>query len=71
MSQTSATASAAAFLSMRSAIMLRIAARSAGAVLPHPGAAACAASSALSMSAASERGTSQNGWAVTGVGFSK
>lgn len=56
---------------MRSAIMLRIAARSAGAVLPHPGAAACAASSALSMSAASERGTSQNGWPVTGVGFSK
>ena len=42
-----------------------------GAVLPHAAAAAWAASSALSTSAASERATSQNGWPVTGVKFSK
>ena len=71
LSQTSASASDSRFSSIRSAILFRIAARSAGAVLPHAGAAAWAASSALSTSAASERGTSQNAWPVTGVGFSK
>ena len=71
LSQVSATASAAVCSSIRSAILLRTAARSAGAVLPHAGAAACAASSALSISASSDRATSQNTWPVTGVGFSK
>ena len=56
---------------MRSAILFSITARSAGAVLPQAGAAACAASNALSMSASVERGTSQNASPVTGVGFSK
>ncbi len=56
---------------MRSAILFRITARSAGEVLPHAGAAACAASSARSMSVSSDRGTSQNACPVTGVGFSK
>lgn len=71
LSHTSATARDSRFSSMRSAILFRIAARSAGAVLPHAGAAAWAASSALSTSASSERATSQNVWPVTGVGFSK
>ena len=56
---------------MRSAILLRIPARSAAEVLPQAGAAACAASNAFSTSVSSERGTSQNGCPVTGLGFSK
>src|ERR1700752_474004 len=71
LSQVSATASAGVFSSMRSAILFRIAARSVGEVLPQAGAAACAASSAFSISDSSERATSQNVWPVTGVGFSK
>ena len=61
LSQTSASASESRFASMRSAILFKIAARSAGAVLPHAFAAPWAASSALSTSDASERATSQNG----------
>ena len=56
---------------MRSAILLRITARSAADVLPHAGAAACAASSAFSISASFDRATSQNGWPVTGLAFWK
>ena len=56
---------------MRSAILLRITARSAAEVLPQAGAAAWAASSAFSISASSDRATSQNVWPVTGLGFSK
>ena len=56
---------------MRSAILLRITARSAAEVLPQAGAAACAASSAMSTSVSSDRGISQNVCPVTGVGFSK
>ncbi len=40
-------------------------------VLPHAGAAPCAASSASSMSSAVPRATSRNVWPVIGVGFSK
>ena len=71
LSHASARASDSRFSSMRSATLLRITARSAGAVLPHCEAAPWAASSALSMSASVERGTSQNACPVTGVGFSK
>ena len=71
LSQTSASASASRLASIRSAILFKIAARSAGAVLPHAGAAAWAASSALSISEPSDRATSQNAWPVTGVTFSK
>ena len=56
---------------MRSAILLRMLARSAAAVFPTRAAAPWAASSALSMSSSVERGTSLNGCPVTGVGFSK
>ena len=56
---------------MRSAILFRMTARSAAEVLPQAGAAACAASSAFSMSDSSERATSQNTSPVTGVRFSK
>ena len=56
---------------MRSAILLRMSARSAAEVLPHAGAAACAASSACSTSSAVPRATSVNVSPVTGVGFSK
>src|SRR6202046_3203688 len=71
LSQASASASESRFSSIRSAILFKIAARSAGAGLPHAPAAACAASSALSTSVSSERATSQYGWPVTGVKFSK
>jgi hypothetical protein len=71
LSHDSARAMDSRFSSMRSAILLRICARSAGALLPHAGAAAWAASRALSMSAAVDLATSQNVWPVTGVGFSK
>ena len=71
LSQTSASASISRFCSMRSAILLWMAARAAGAVLPHAPLAACAASRAFSMSSAVERGISQNVLPVIGVGFSK
>ena len=45
--------------------------RSAGEVLPHAGAAACAASRAASMSSAVPRATSVNGLPLTGEMFSK
>ena len=54
---------------MRSAILLRMRARSAGEVLPQASLAAWAASSAISMSSAVERATSQSGWPVIGVGL--
>ncbi len=56
---------------MRSAILLRVLARSVTEVLPQAGAAACAASSASSMSSAVERATSQKTLPLTGEGFSK
>lgn len=56
---------------MRSAIRLRITARSAGEVLFQVGAAAWAASSASSASSAVERGTSVKTSPVTGVEFGK
>ena len=71
LSQDSASAIDSRFSSMRSAILFRISARSAAAVLPQAGAAAWAASRAFSTSVSSDRGISQNGWPVTGVGFSK
>ena len=71
LSQVSPTASISRFASMRSAILLRMFARSAGAVLPHAGAAASAASNASSMSSAVPRAISQNTLPVTGDGFSK
>jgi hypothetical protein len=57
--------------STRSAILLRMLARSAADVLPQAGAAACAASSAFSRSSAVPRATSVKVSPVTGVGFSK
>ncbi|MCY1226149.1 hypothetical protein D9M72_383710 [compost metagenome] len=71
LSQDSATASISRFSSMRSAILFRMAARSATEVLPHEGAILCAASRASSMSSAVPRATSQNALPVTGVMFSK
>src|SRR5215212_30004 len=71
LSHDSATAMDSRFSSMRSAILLRTLARSAGDVLPQADAAAWAASSAFSMSASSERGISQNDWPLTGLTFSK
>ena len=56
---------------MRSAILLRMRERSAGEVLPQASLAACAASSAFSMSSAVERATSHSGRPVTGVGLVK
>ena len=56
---------------MRSAILLRITARSAGEVLFQVTAAAWAASRASSTSSAVERATSVNTSPVTGVGFWK
>ena len=55
---------------MRSAILLRMKARSAGEVRPQAGAAAWAASSARSTSSAVPRATSVNGCPSTGDGFS-
>jgi hypothetical protein len=57
--------------SIRPAILLRMAALAAEEVLPQASLAACAASRARSMSAASERGISQNALPVTGLRFSK
>ena len=71
LSHVSATAIASRFSSMRSAILFRMIARAVADVLPQAGAAACAASSALSISAAFPRATSQNTFPVTGVTFSK
>ena len=56
---------------MRSAIRLRMIERSPGEVLPQAGAAACAASSAASMSSAVPRAISVNGLPLTGEMFSK
>ena len=56
---------------MRSAILLRITARSATDVLPQAGAAAWAASSAASMSSAVPRATSVKTLPLTGETFSK
>ena len=69
-SQLSATASISRFASIASAIALSTFARSVADVAAQASFAACAASSASSMSAAVERGTSQNGWPVTGERFS-
>jgi hypothetical protein len=70
-SQLCATAIGSRFASIRSAILVRMFARSATDVLPQAGAAACAASRAFSTSSAVPRATSANVWPVTGVGFSK
>jgi len=56
---------------MRSATLLRIAARCPTGVLPHASAAACAASSARLMSSSVERATWQNTLPFTGEGLSK
>ena len=58
-------------LSIRSAILFRMFARSATEVLPQAGAAAWAASRASSMSSAVDAAISQKVWPVTGEGFSK
>ena len=71
LSQVSAVASISRLASMRSAILLRMLARSAGLVRPQASLAAWAASSAGSMSAASERAISQTGWPVIGEMLSK
>ena len=71
LSQVSATASISRFCSMRSAILFNTIARSVGDVAPQAALAAWAASSALSMSSAVERGISQKVRPVTGVTFSK
>ncbi len=70
-SQVSATAIFSRCSSRRSAILLRMPARSAVDVRPHWSAARCAASRASSTSAAEERATSQKTLPVTGLGFSK
>src|SRR6187401_3793202 len=67
LSQVSAAASMGRFASMRSAILLRIFARSVVDVLPQAAFALCAASSANSTSAAEDRATSQKTLPVTGV----
>ena len=59
LSQASATAMSSRCSSIRSAILFKTIERSAAEVLPHAGAAACAASSAFSMSDSSERAISQ------------
>ena len=56
---------------MRSAMRLRISARSAALVRPQASFAAWAASSAASTSVASERAISQSSWPFTGERFSK
>jgi hypothetical protein len=56
---------------IRSAILFRISARSAGGVRPQAGAAACAASRARSTSAAVPRAISVKICPVAGAGFSK
>ena len=71
LSHASAMAIFSRLASIRSAILFRMLARSAGEVLPQAGAAPCAASSASSMSSAVPRAISVNGWPVTGVRFSK
>src|SRR5690625_67273 len=71
LSHVSATASISKFSSIRSAILFKIFARSAGDVFPHAGAASCAASRASSTSSAVDLDISQNTSPVTGVTFSK
>src|SRR3546814_13432229 len=66
LSQVSAGASLPRFTSMRSAIRLRISERSAGEVRPQAYLAACAASSASSISSASDRANWQTGLPVIG-----
>ena len=71
LSQVSARAISSRFASIRSAIRLRISARSAALVRPQASLAACAASSAASTSSAFDRATSQSTWPFTGERFSK
>lgn len=71
LSHVSMTAMSSRLASIRSAIWLRMFARSAGEVLPHASAAAWAASRAASMSSAVPRATRVNTSPVTGVGLSK
>ncbi len=71
LSMVSTAASTLRFSSMRSAILLRISARLAGAVLPQASLALWAASSASSMSAACERAIWQTGLPVIGLILSK
>ncbi len=66
LSQVSASGESSRFSSMRSAILFRILARSAGEVLPQASLALCAASSASSMSSACERAISQTVLPVIG-----
>ncbi len=70
-SQLSATARDSRLSCIRSAIRLRISARSATGVRPQASAAPCAASRAFSTSGAVPRATSVKVCPVTGVGFSK
>ena len=70
-SHVSATAIFSRFASMRSAILLRMLARSAGVVFFHDSNAFQATSTARSMSSTVPRPTSVNGFPVTGVMFSK
>jgi hypothetical protein len=70
-SQASATAIFSRLFSMRSAILLRMLARSATGVRPQASAAPCAASSAFSTSSAVPRAISVKVSPVTGEGFSK
>jgi hypothetical protein len=71
LSIVSITASASRFSSSRSAMRLRMIARSVTEVRPHGRRALCAASSASSTSSAVLRATSHSGWPVMGVMFVK
>ena len=71
LSQVSARASSSRFSSIRSAMRFRISARSAAQVRPQASLAAWAASSAASMSSASERAISHSFAPVTGEMLSK
>ncbi|SHS72028.1 Uncharacterised protein [Mycobacteroides abscessus subsp. abscessus] len=71
LSQVSATASLSMCCSIRSAIRSKAFDRSAAEVLPHASAAACAASSAFSISGAVPRATRVNTLPSIGEAFSK
>jgi hypothetical protein len=71
LSQVSTCASISRFSSIRSAIFIRTALRSAIEVFPQAGAASCAASSASSISAAFDRGIIVIGLPLTGDMSSK
>ena len=71
LSQLSATASGITFSSIASAIRFRTLERSVTEASPHASLAACAASSASSMSSAPDCGTSVNGSPVAGVRFAE